>query len=74
MLTGEVEVGDIQAKPPDLAEVLKKNFRKKLEVKNKLSIFAPRFRKKRGRRKKESSLKDLHIQQVVQVLKKTNRQ
>ena len=73
MMRGEVEVGDIQAKLPDLEEVLKKNFRKKLEVKNKLSIFAPRFRKTEALKKK-SSLKDLHIQQVVQVLKKTNRQ
>lgn len=73
MMRGEVEVGGIQAKLPDLEEVLKKNFRKKLEVKNKLSIFAPRFLKKEALKKK-SSLKDLHIQQVVQVLKKTNRQ
>jgi len=74
MMMGEVEVGGIQAKLPDLEEVLKKNFRKKLEVKNKLSIFAPRFRKTEALKKKKSSLKDLHIQQVVQVLKKTNRQ
>ena len=74
MMRGEVEVGDIQAKLPDLEEVLKKTSGKKLEVKNKLSIFAPRFWKNGGVEKKKSSLKDLHIQQVVQVLKKTNRQ
>ena len=53
MMRGEVEVGDIQAKLPDLEEVLKKNFRKKLEVKNKLSIFAPRFRKTEALKKEK---------------------
>ena len=52
MMRGEVEVGDIQAKLPDLEEVLKK-LSKKLEVKNKLSIFAPRFRKTEALKKRK---------------------
>ena len=66
---GEAEVGKSKRKRRT-PESGRKNFRKNLEDEGKVLTFAPATRQSA----KGSSLKDLHIQRVVQVLKKTYRQ
>ena len=66
---GEAEVGKSKRKRRT-PESGRKNFRKNLEDEGKVLTFAPATLNKIER----SSLKDLHIQRVVQVLKKTYRQ